>query len=264
MAAQESGRVAGKVALITGGAAGIGYALAQRFAKEGAQVVIGDIATDRFEEALAGVAGECFATYMDVTDPRSIDAALKETAERFGGLDILINNAADQKPGGGIEMPIEEWDRQMSLSLKSVFLVSRAAWPYLIERGGGAIVNAGSLTGVQAFPEFVAYSTAKAGVEMISRVLALDGARHKIRVNCVAPGMVDTPHVAAEVEAAGPAGEALRGWFDGLAPMGRMGKPREIADAYLFLASDEASFVTGATLSVDGGFAAGLWPPFHP
>lgn len=264
MSDQRSGRVEGKVALVTGGAAGIGHALACRFGEEGAKVVIGDITRERLDEAASAVPGECFATYMDVTDPAAIDAALQAIIDRFGGIDILINNAADQKPGGGIEMPIEEWDRQIDLSLKSVFLVCRAAWPHLVARGGGSIVNAGSLTGVHAFPEFVAYSTAKAGVAMISRVLALDGAKHGIRVNCVAPGMVDTPHIAAEVEAAGPVGPALRSWLDNLSPMGRIGEPVEIADAYLFLASDEASFVSGATLSVDGGFAAGLWPPFEP
>lgn len=264
MPEQQEGRVAGKVAMITGGAAGIGHALARRFGAEGAKVVIADIARDRLDDAVAEVPGECFGTYIDVTDPAAIEAAMAATLDRFGGIDILINNAADQHPGGGIDMPVEEWDRQIDLSLKSVFLVSRAAWPHLIERGGGSIVNAGSLTGVHAFPEFVAYSTAKAGVAMITRVLALDGARHGIRVNCVAPGMVDTPHIAAEVEAAGPVGPALRQWFDNLAPLGRIGRPEEIADAYLFLASDEASFVTGATLSVDGGFAAGLWPPFEP
>ena len=161
-------------------------------------------------------------------------------------------------------MAVEEWDRQMDLSLKSVYLVSRVAWPILARRGGGAIVNAGSLTGIQAFPDFVAYSTAKAGVMMLTRCLALDGAEHKIRVNCVAPGMVRTPHVESEIKEAGPVGPALRQWYDSLAPMGRMGQAEEIAEAYLFLASDDASFVTGATLSVDGGFASGLWPPFHP
>jgi NAD(P)-dependent dehydrogenase (short-subunit alcohol dehydrogenase family) len=266
VAGRARGKVQDKVAVVTGGASGIGLALACRLAEEGARVVVADIARDRLEQAgeTVGAHGECFATYMDVMDPEAIDAAFEAIVDRWGGIDILINNAADQHPGGGIEMPVEEWDRQIGLSLKSIFLVTRVAWPLLVKRGGGAIVNAGSLTGMQAFPEFVAYSTAKAGVVMLTRCLALDGVRHNIRVNCVAPGMVRTHHIETTIENAGAVGPALEKWFDSMAPMGRMGRAEEIAEAYVFLASDAASFITGATVNVDGGFTAGVWPPFEP
>jgi NAD(P)-dependent dehydrogenase (short-subunit alcohol dehydrogenase family) len=253
--AVEQGRLAGRRAVVTGAASGIGRAIAGRFVQEGARAVVLDLDGAALADLEASL-GDGIAAHavIDVTDGAAVTAAVGAAAEAMGGIDVVVNNAGIPMVGAVRDLTDEAWDRALDVDLKSVFLVSRAAWPHL-EAGGGAIVNTASIAGVVGTPGQAAYATAKAGVVMLTKCMALDGAAAGIRVNAVCPGFVATPMLERWLAGQDDPAEARAG-VEAMHPLGRLGEPRDIADAFVYLASDEARWVTGTTLTVDGGFGA--------
>ena len=258
------GRLQGKVAVVTGGASGIGAATARLFVAEGANVVIADLQGDVAEKLAGELGGGALAVRCNVAREDEVHNAIELAVTRFGGLDIVFNNAGF----GGIQGPIEqtsvdEYDMTMDVLLKSVFLGTKHAAPHLRARGGGAIVNTASVCAFEAGVGNQLYTVAKAAVVMMTKTAALEMAEYNVRVNAVCPGYIATPlaagrprsqHAEEEVEAAI---ERLRGRVSDQQPLGRTGEPEDIARAVLFLASDDAEWVTGQTLVVDGGLLAG-------
>ncbi|MDE0392551.1 MAG: SDR family NAD(P)-dependent oxidoreductase [Rhodospirillales bacterium] len=255
-------RVSGKRALVTGGASGIGAATAERFAAEGAAVAIADLdgpGTDRQVAAIHAHGGQAIGLVADVGDEASVTAMMDRAWEALGGVDILVNNAAIPMIGTVETLAGDDWDRVLDLDLSSIYRVSRAAWPRFVEAGGGTILNTASVAGVIGMAGQHGYSAAKAGVVMLTKCMALDGAAHGIRANCVCPGFVETPMANAYFDAQDDP-EASKAAVNAAHPLGRMGQPDEIAAAFLYLASDEARWVTGTALVIDGGLTAGLPP----
>lgn len=253
--AGEQGRLAGRRAVVTGAASGIGRAIAGRFTQEGARTVVLDVDGAALAE-IATSLGDGIAAHVavDVTDGPAVGEAVRAAADALGGIDVVVNNAGIPMVGAVRDLTDADWDRALDVDLKSVFLVSRAAWPHL-EAGGGAIVNTASIAGMVGTPGQAAYATAKAGVVMLTKCMALDGAAAGIRVNAVSPGFVATPMLERWLAGQDdPAG--ARAGVEAMHPLGRLGEPRDIADAFVYLASDEARWVTGTTLTVDGGFGA--------
>ncbi len=255
-------RLAGKRALVTGAASGIGAATAERFAAEGAAVVIADLngaGADEHAAAIRAQGGTAVGLTADVGDDASVAAMTERAWETLGGVDILVNNAAIPTIGTVETLAADEWDRVIDLDLSSIYRASRAIWPRFVEAGGGTILNTASVAGVIGMAGQHGYSAAKAGVVMLTKCIALDGAAHGIRANCVCPGFVETPMVNEYFDAQDdPA--ASRAAVNAAHPLGRMGQPDEIAAAFLYLASDEARWVTGTALVIDGGLTAGLPP----
>lgn len=254
----SGGRLSGRVAIVTGGGSGIGRATALRLASEGATVVVGDIR----EEAAAGVAGEvtaaggpALAVRVDVAAEADAAELVRRTVEAYGRLDILHSNAGVLLPGSVTELSLADWQRTIAVNLTGSFLVSRAAIPEMRRAGGGAIVLTSSVSGVVAEPAIAAYCATKGGLVMLAKQMAVDYARENIRVNAVCPGWIDTPFNDPVIERSGGR-EALQPWIDSMVPMGRQGTPDEVADAVLFLVSDESRLVTGHALVVDAGLTA--------
>ena len=245
--AAGSGQVAGKVALVTGARRGIGLATARVLAAEGAKVVLGDVAD--LDEAVAAVreaGGEAISTQLDVTSAASAEAAVKLAVDRFGALDILVNNAGIAGRGALLDVTDELWDRILTVNLKGPFICARAAVPKM--RSGSAIVNVASLAGRASSPAMAcAYSASKAGLLGLTRHLAKELAPLGIRVAAVNPGVVETSMMQLGYDAERLA-ETLR-----TVPLGRPAQPEEIARVIAFLASDDASYVTGASLDTNGG-----------
>jgi NAD(P)-dependent dehydrogenase (short-subunit alcohol dehydrogenase family) len=254
-------RLAGKVALVTGVASGIGRATFELFAAEGAHVMGCDVRADDGEAAVAALrerghqAAFCAA---DVSQRADVERIVAETVSRFGGLDVVVNNAAIGVFHKTVESTAEdEWDRTLAINLKTVYLVSHYAVPHLRARGGGSIVNVSSVHAFATTEGVAAYAAAKGGVLALSRQMALDLARDGIRVNALIPGAVETAMLRTHAELEGKSYEELGFVFDPKA-IGRIGRPEEIAQAALFLASDASSFITGAPLIADGGLLARL------
>ena len=246
-------RLAGKVALISGGARGQGAAAARLFVSEGARVVIGDVLDEVGRQTAAelcvGADGAACSVHLDVTRTDDWERALAAATERYGGLDILVNNAGVTRARGLEKTSEEEWDHVVGVNQKGAWLGTRAVVPALRKRGGGAIVNTGSIYGVIGSVSSTAYHASKGAIRAMTRQAAVELAPLGIRVNCVVPGVIDTPMLADIREA----------WLQALllrTPLRRAGRPEEVAKAVLFLASDEASFITGAEIAVDGGFTA--------
>ena len=254
-----SDRLAGKVVLVTGAGSGIGEAICVRFAEEGANVVV----TTRNPEHVARTvdrvrdvaSSEPLGLEMDVADGRSVADGVMAAAERFGRIDILCANAGIDLPRAPAidEVTDDEWAHVMAVNVTGTFLVTRAALPHVPD--GGAVVTIGSINSFVGWPDNVPYTTSKGAILQFTRALALDLAPRRVRANCVCPGIIDTPMTRVFIDAS-PDPDAVVREYDAAAPLGRMGTAREVANAALFLASDEASFITGAALLVDGGTTA--------
>lgn len=245
-----AGRMQGKVAFVTGGGSGIGAATAQRLAQEGATVVVCGRRREPLDAVVAGIVaagGKAEAVVADVSDEAGFTAALEAAAQRHGRLDVLVNNAMAYTWGSIEEMSTADWRANFATSVDGTFWGTRTALR-LMKGKGGAIVNVSSICGQLGTPWMAGYSAAKAAVDNFSRAAAAEGAPHGIRVNVVIPAVVETPATAGML-----ADEASRKNTEKLIPMGRVGQPEELANAILFLASDEASYITGASLPVDGG-----------
>lgn len=253
------GVLTGKVALITGGASGIGKATAELFAQEGAAVTIADLNAQEGQsvvQAIIGDGGDALFVRCDVSSARECQQAVGRTVERWGRLDILFNNAGVTRRASVIETTEEEWDWVMAVNVKSIFLMSKAAIPLMVEAGGGVIINTGSGWGFVGGKDAVSYCASKGAVIQLTKAMALDHGAQNIRVNAVCPGDTDTPMLANEAEQLGQSHQAIL--TESIhRPLGRVGCPEEIAQAVLYLASDASSFVTGTTLLVDGGGLAG-------
>lgn len=252
------GALQGKTALVTGGASGIGRATAILFGREGAAVVVQDLRPDGQAAADAIVAAGGRATFIqgDVTRAGDCKAAVEKALAEFGGLHVLVNNAGIIRRASVVDTTEEEWDRVMAVNVKSVFLLSKAAIPVMARGGGGVIVNTASGWGIDGGKDAASYCASKAAVVNLTRAMAIDHAEQNIRVNCVCPGDTDTPMLREEAR---QLGQDVNGFLARSAhrPLGRMGRPEEIAQVILFLASDASSYVTGTALVVDGGGHAG-------
>jgi NAD(P)-dependent dehydrogenase (short-subunit alcohol dehydrogenase family) len=250
-------KLKGKVALITGGTEGIGFATAGLFLKEGAKVVISGRSAEKGAKAVAELEklGDVLFVEGDVSKADDASGMVESTVTRFGGIDIVFNNAGIYIEKTAEDMSEEEWDRLIDINLKGTFLVSKYAVPHLRVRGGGAIVNNSSDAGLVGNRSCPAYCASKGGVTVMTKAMALDYAKDNIRVNCVNPGVIDTPMVAREVRLSSDPSRCMI-QMDMDHPLGRIGRPEEVAKAVLFLASNESSFVTGTALSVDGGLTA--------
>mgnify|MGYP001024615832 CR=1 FL=1 len=248
------GRLDGKVALITGIGAGMGREAARRFAAEGAHVVGCDLNADAFEETLLMVRAEGGVidgtAPVDAGDALAVEAWIDDAANAHGGIDILYNNASVQRFGPIDQITVEDWDFAIDMELNIVFYAVRAAWKHL-KRRGGVIVNIGSVAGIRGV-EFMpqnAHGAAKAGVINLTQQLAVEGGPHGIRAVCISPGFIQTPATTFLVEDPPP---VLRATWDRI-PLRRIGRPDDIVNAAVFLASDEASWITGVNLVIDGG-----------
>jgi meso-butanediol dehydrogenase / (S,S)-butanediol dehydrogenase / diacetyl reductase len=239
-------RLEGKAAIVTGGGSGIGRAICTRFAAEGASVVVADIAGERAEEVAAEIGGR--AVQGDVT----VAADVSRIVEAAGPVDVLVNNAGGGMNDDLLEIDEEAWDGDVALNLKSAFLCTKAVVPQMRERGRGAIVNIASVNGMAFFAND-AYSAAKAGVLQLTRSTAVRYGRFGIRANAIAPGTIRTPLWQERVDKQPAIFERLVRWY----PLGRVGEPEDVAAAAAFLASDEASWITGEVLRVDGGLLSG-------
>ncbi len=251
-------RLEGKTAVITGGGSGIGRASAVRFAAEGAKIAIAGRNVSRLEETAEIIrknGGECLCYETDVRQEEQIQCLVKKTLEEYGKIDIVFNNAgvgysAPYVMDSTVKTPSEDWDEILAINLRSVFYMCKTVLPHMIERRSGVILNCSSINGVIGCGAD-AYSASKGGINALSRALAVDNAKYNIRVNVVSPGATDTPMIQS-------AYDEIEGFYDywsNAAPLGRMALPEDVANAALFLVSDEASFITGQNLMVDGGLS---------
>jgi NAD(P)-dependent dehydrogenase (short-subunit alcohol dehydrogenase family) len=250
----HEGEFAGKVAVVTGGAMGIGEAVARLLAERGARIAIIDreaAAALAVVDAILAAGGEAVALHADVTLGHEVARAIDAATERFGRLDVVSNNAGIQRYGDAVSTSDDEWDAVLDTNLKSVYFVCRAAMPHLI-RSRGAIVNMASVQSFATQRNVLAYTSAKHGLMGLTRSVALDGAAAGVRCNAVAPGSVDTPMLRNAL-ALDPDPAGLMRAVVAMHPLGRIATPREVAEAVAFLASDRAAFITGTTLTVDGG-----------
>jgi NAD(P)-dependent dehydrogenase (short-subunit alcohol dehydrogenase family) len=251
-------RIPGKVAIVTGAGQGIGYGIARRFAREGAHVVIAELVAERGERAAASLratGGDAICIPTDVSDEASVKAMVEQTVAHYGRLDILVNNAGVIVYHTADTLTMEQWDRCMNVDLKSVWLCSKYAIPVMRKGGGGSIINIASVHAFATMRHSFPYPGAKAGVVGLTRSMAIDGGPDNIRVNAICPGWIGT-ELAEAYLATFPDPEAERRRVASLHPIGRIGTPDDVAAVALFLASDEAGFVTGTTLTVDGGRSA--------
>lgn len=267
-----AGRLQDKVAIVTGAGSvgpgwGNGKAAAVLFAREGARVLCVDRNSEAVEETLGLIEGEggtAAVQTADVTDPAQVEATVARCMALYGRVDVLHNNVGILEVGGPVEASLESWERVMRVNLTSMFLTCKAVLPRMEEQGGGAIVNVASIAGVRwlGLP-YVSYSTSKAGVIQFTRSVALQYAAKGIRANAILPGLMNTPMIVEPLKDAYADGdiEQMIAMRDAQCPMGRMGDAWDVARAALFLASDEARYVTATELVVDGGLTAQVGPP---
>ena len=249
----------GKVALITGGASGIGRATALLFAREGASVVVADVNESAGKDVVLQVAAEGGRVSLeraDVTNSSDCRRIVERTVAEFGRIDILFNNAGIIRRAAITELSEDDWDRVMDVNVKSIFLLSREVIPVMAMAGGGVIINTASGWGLAGGAKAAVYCASKGAVVLLTKAMAIDHGLQNIRVNCICPGDTDTAMLRDEAQ---QLHEATDKFLAGSAqrPLGRMGRPEEIAQAALYLASDASSFVTGTALVVDGGGLAG-------
>jgi NAD(P)-dependent dehydrogenase (short-subunit alcohol dehydrogenase family) len=248
-------RLEGKVAIVTGAAGGIGSAIVERFAAEGAAVVAADVSEERLRDVAQRAGGETSWQVCDVARAEDVQRLVATAVERHGKLTTMCNNAAVSIPGSVEEVSENDFDRTIAVNLRGVFLGCKYAVPELLKAGGGSIVNTGSVNSLVAEPFLTAYVASKGGVLMLTKAVALDYADKGIRCNCLCPGWVDTPINHPHAERMG----GLEGVLESLPewqPIGRQGFPEEIAAAAVYLASDESAFMTGSAFVIDGGMTA--------
>lgn len=243
-----------KVAIVTGSGRGIGRAIAIELAKAGAKVVVTSRHTEECAEVcdvIGGEGGESLCVQCDVSKKNDVEALVKQTVEKFGTVDILVNNAGVVRQGPLTEMSEEDWDFVLDINLKGAFLFSKAVAPIMMKKKSGKIVSIASIAGEVGFANTSAYCASKGGLINLTRELALEMAPYNVNVNAVDPGVIETDMTSDMLE-----DEATQKGLLSQIPMGRVGQPEEIAKAVLFLASDDASYVTGQALTVDGGWVA--------
>jgi NAD(P)-dependent dehydrogenase (short-subunit alcohol dehydrogenase family) len=252
-------QLAGKVAVITGGASGIGRAAALLFAREGASIVVADVnsaAGKVVVDEIVETGGRAFFEAVDVTRASDCRRVVEATIRQFGRIDILFNNAGIIRRATVLHLTEEDWDRVMAVNVKAIYLLSREAIPHMQKAGGGTIINTASGWGLTGGAKAAVYCASKGAVVLLTKAMAIDHGAQNIRVNCICPGDTDTAMLREEAQQLGED----RGHFlaeSAKRPLGRMGTPEEIAQAALYLASDASSFVTGTALVVDGGGLAG-------
>jgi 3-oxoacyl-[acyl-carrier protein] reductase len=247
--------LAGKRVLISGGTSGIGAAAAERFVEEGCQVFVGGLDEEEMDSALRALGGVT-GLAVDVSLEAEATALVEAATRTMGGLDVLVNNAGTAWREPFVAITAESWDRMVAVNLRGMFLVARAAARVLIDQAtGGSIINMSSVNGLSAEADYAHYNATKGGVLMLTRTMAVELGRHGIRVNALCPGYVETPLNAQIAEGLGIDNFAAQYALERI-PLGRTGQPAEVAAAYAFLASDDASFVTGSHLVVDGGQVA--------
>ncbi|HEY2192580.1 MAG TPA: 3-oxoacyl-ACP reductase family protein [Actinomycetospora sp.] len=245
------GRLDEGIAIVTGAGRGIGRAIAEKLTAEGATVVVSDVDAETARATAEALGGTAIGMPADVADRDSVAALVDETRSRFGRIDVLVNNAGWDKVGPFVESDPADWDRIVAINLFGVLNTSRAVLPIMVEQGAGAVVNLASDAARVGSSGEAVYSAAKGGIVSFTKTAAREVARHQVRVNCVCPGPTDTPLFAAVVEG----NDKLRDGLIRAIPLRRLAQPADIANAVSFLASDEASFITGQTLSVSGGMS---------
>lgn len=248
--------LSGKTAVVTGGGSGIGRAISELFAAEGASVVVADVHDGGTAASITKNGGKVAYVKTDVRAEAQVKRLVAQARKRFGGIDILCNSAGIELLKPLSETSEEEWDRVLDTNLKGVFLTSKHAVPEMLKRRGGAIVNIASQLGLVGLENFTAYCASKGGVVLLTRAMALEYASRNIRVNCICPGPVQTPMLEREIRTEADPDAARKAWAR-RQPVGRLGLPQEIAQAALYLASERSSFVVGHTLVVDGGYTLG-------
>ncbi len=243
--------------IVSGGASGLGLAAGIKFAKNGFNIVIIDIDEKNGEKAVGQVKElgvDAVFCKCDISNREEVRKAAQVTKERFGRADVLVNNAGLEIRGSILQCAEEEWSRLYDINLKGIFYMTNAFVPLMLEQGGGAIVNTGSILGYRSVPERAAYSSSKGAIDTLTRSMAFDLAKDNIRVNCVVPGAIDTPLLRGSINDS-PNPEETERVLGSKSVFNRMGTPEEVANVMYFLASDEASFVTGAAYFVDGGWS---------
>lgn len=252
-------RFKNKVVIVTGGASGIGKETAIQFSQEGAAIVVADINLDLGHQTIKTIEAQNGNAKFIKTNVASADECkqlIEETEKHFGKIDILFNNAGIEISGPLVDFTPEEFDRLMATNLKSVFLCSKYALKKMIKRKSGVIINTASVASLLAWPNDAVYSASKAGVMLLTKAMAMEYASYSIRVNAVAPGIIDTPMTDRALSEYSDK-ETAKKEKGQIHPLGRLGTPREVAKTVLFLSSDDASFITGAVVPVDGGYLAG-------
>lgn len=244
-------RLSGKVAIITGGGSGIGKAIAQAFVREGAKVVIAGRDSKKLDAAAREIGSECLAVSADVSKGDDVQKLADAALGKFQRINVLVNNAAVLLPGTAESLSEEDFDQTFAVNVRGLWLLSRAVLPHMRASGGGSIVNIASVLSLVGARNRVAYAASKGAVMAMTKAMALDHAGENIRVNCIAPGIVETEMVAKF-----STDENARKHRVAMHPMGRFGRPEEIASAAVFLASDESGWTTGSLITVDGGYSA--------
>jgi NAD(P)-dependent dehydrogenase (short-subunit alcohol dehydrogenase family) len=244
-------RLSGKTAIVTGGGSGIGQAIAVAFAREGARVVIAGRHQGKLDDAAREIGHECLPVATDVSKPADVAQLVEAAIAKFNRIDILVNNAGILLPGAAESLSEEDFDQTFNVNVRGPWLLSRAVLPPLRAAGGGSIINIGSVLSTLGARNRVAYSASKGALLAMTRAMALDHAAEKIRVNCICPGIVETEMVARFSMDESARRQRLA-WH----PLGRFGRPQDIAGLAVFLASDESAWTTGAAFTVDGGYSA--------
>lgn len=255
----DRGKLAGKVVLITGAGAGIGRAMALLFAQEGATIVAADLdgvtAAETIGQVREASGRDGLALTADVSDPASVQQMVDQAIAHFGRIDVLCNNAGIGSTKDVIDTEPDEWDQVFAVNVRGVFLGCKYTLPHMLVQGGGVIINSASVAGLVGFPKRAAYCASKGAVVMLTKQIAVEFAERGIRCNCICPGTLDSPWVD-RVLAEAPDPVAERRVLEARHPVGRLGTPEEVAKAALYLASEDAAFISGTALVIDGGLVA--------